>query len=217
MTRVIALSDTHHRHEHVTVPDGDLLIHAGDWSHGGEVWDTSAFLIWFAALPHANKALIAGNHDWLTANHPTLFRELLAKHAPDVTYLEDSSATIAGLKVWGSPVQPRFLDWAWNRDRGAAIRRHWDLIPDDTDLLITHGPPMGYLDWSPYDKEHCGCVDLLEAIKRVRPRVSVFGHVHGSRGEATLTHASDRCTRLYNASICNEAYSPVNPPHVITL
>ncbi len=217
MTRLIFLSDTHGRHLNVTVPPGDILVFAGDWSRWGDVADTRSFLNWFAALPHQHKVLVAGNHDQISDENPALFVELLREWAPKVHYLQDSGVTLEGLRFWGSAVTPTFMDWYHMRARGADIKRHWDMIPDGTDVLVTHGPPRGYHDWSDYGKEHCGCDDLLEAVKRVRPKVHVMGHIHGARGSSVLTHASDRCTLMFGASVCNEGYAPVNPPHVLDL
>ena len=130
---------------------------------------------------------------------------------------------VAGLRVWGSPWQPWFYDWAFNLPRGPALREKWDLIPYDTDVLITHGPPFGFLDgaarpasgWSDQDEvsvEHLGCEELRRALDRVRPRLHVFGHIHEGYGRGQLAD-----TILVNASNCDEDYRPVNAPVVIDL
>jgi Icc-related predicted phosphoesterase len=101
------------------------------------------------------------------------------------------------------------MDWAFNLQRGPALREKWALIPEGTDVLITHGPPFGILDWTARG-ERVGCEDLLEAVRRVKPRLHVFGHIHEGYGE----HEQDG-TRFVNASICTEAYQPTNAPIVV--
>ena len=92
-------------------------------------------------------------------------------------YLCDESLTLDGVKFYGSPWQPRFFDWAFNKDRGAPLKAIWDKIPLDTDVLITHGPPHGILDLT-FDKIKAGCEELLLAVQRIKPKVHVFGHIH---------------------------------------
>jgi len=100
----------------------------------------------------------------------------------DIIYLNDTGTTIEGLKIWGSPVQPEFFNWAFNRERGEDICKHWDLIPDDTDILITHGPAFGILD-RVLEGEYVGCSDLLKKIKQIKPKIHAFGHIHEAYGQ----------------------------------
>ncbi len=132
--------------------------------------------------------------------------------SPSVTYLEDSGCTIEGIKLWGSPVTPTFFDWHFNRDRGAVISKHWDLIPDDIDILITHGPVKGVLDLT-YDGRRDGDEDLLRAIERVRPHYHIAGHFHLEGGQ---TRAVNGTTHI-NASVCDERYHPVHEPVVFEI
>lgn len=219
MTKATFISDTHGRHDHVKISPCDLLVHSGDCTYNAGRASLREFLQWLERQPAPIKILIAGNHDWAFEKWPDLARAMVKEVAPSVIYLQDSAAEVYGLKVWGSPVSPRFFDWAFNRDRGADIKRHWDMIPDDTDLLVTHGPPKGFGDWSPIDKIHAGDDDLLEAIKRVRPAIHACGHFHGGNGMRELKHdeAGASVTLLINASICDEGYHPVNQPITITL
>ncbi len=221
MPKLVLISDTHGHHEHVRVPPGDLLIHAGDFTRNDQGRkEFREFLQWLERQPCPRKVLVSGNHDSQTERFPDLARQMIAEYAPSVTYLRDSGVEIDGLKLWGSPYTPTFYQWFNMRDRGEAIKRHWDLIPDDTDVLITHGPPKmiaGKLDWTSFGKEHCGCADLMDAILRVKPTIWCGGHVHGGYGIETLVHADGSKSTLYNASICNEAYRPVNQPWVVNL
>ncbi len=215
--RIVAISDTHGLYRELgTLPAGDLLIHSGDWVADSDYISTRDFLIWFGAQPHQHKVLVPGNHDlWVEANLPQ-FLTLLAQVAPDVTYLNDEGTDIEGLKVWGSGYTCRFYDWAFNVDRGPAIQAHWDLIPIDTDILISHGPPMGILDVTTYGKGgHYGCANLATTIReRLKSlKLVTFGHFHGPGGQ---TEIHDGVTYV-NASVVNERYQLTNQPVVIDL
>src|SRR4030095_16002792 len=141
MIRIVAVSDTHSRHQSVEVPDGDLLIHAGDATMQGTAEEITEFNRRLGTLPHRRKVFCAGNHDWLFERTPNLARRLLT----NARYLEDELIEVMGLRLYASPWQPRYFDWAFNLDRGAEIRRKWGLIPEGLDLLVTHGPPAGIL------------------------------------------------------------------------
>jgi hypothetical protein len=226
--KIVALSDTHAQHRDVTVPDGDVLLFAGDLMTCGRRFnEVVSFADWFMKQPHKYKILVAGNHDRLfESNQPLCLGEF--RNRGNLLYLKDSGTTIDGVKFWGSPYQPWFYDWAFNVHRGAPIKKHWDLIPNDTDVLITHGPPYGILDqaiptrlesnWSSklivHPSEHCGCEELLEAVKRVQPRLHFFGHIHGSYG---MDIPAGYSTAFHNVSICDEQYNPTNEPIVIDL
>jgi Icc-related predicted phosphoesterase len=140
--------------------------------------------------------------------HPGAARELLT----NAIYLENSGTELAGLKIWGSPVQPEFNNWAFNVARGAAIRRYWQMIPASTDVLITHGPPYGILDTAHPTTAHLGCEELAEAVQQTRPRLHVFGHIHGGYGTAKANG-----TQFVNASVVDEAYHLVNAPQVFEI
>jgi len=116
--------------------------------------------------------------------------------------------TVAGIKFYGSPWQPWFYDWAFNLKRRTEIRAKWDLIPLDTEVLITHGPPYGILDRTTRG-ERVGCEELLEAIKQIRPRLHVFGHIH----EAYGIRSNDDISYI-NGSNCDVRFRLVNPPIV---
>ena len=207
MTRIVCISDTHDRLAEMTVPDGDVLVHAGDFSGRGKVEQVRRFAEEIHALPHEHKVVIAGNHDFLFEEEPELARELLGP----LHYLRDSGVEIAGLRFWGSPWQPAFFNWAFNLPRGPALAERWALIPDDTDVLITHGPPKGVLD-RVHDGHRVGCADLSRALQRVRPRLHVFGHIHEAYGEEEIEG-----THYVNASSCDLAYRPTQPAIVIDL
>jgi predicted phosphohydrolase len=207
--KVVAISDTHCRHKSVKLPKGDLLIHAGDISYKGQRTEVADFLQWFAQQPFAQKIFIAGNHDFYFEK--AYAGDLKAIVPEGVVYLQDSGVVIDGIHIWGTPVTPWFYDWAFNRHRGGAISKHWNLIPPETNLLITHGPAFGILD-TVLNGSHVGDKDLLKRVQEIKPAAHVFGHVHESYGR--LKKGS---TRFINASVLNEKYELVNPPVVFDL
>lgn len=211
MARLVLLSDTHGLHRKVDVPKGDILIHAGDFMNSGLYPNEArSFAEWWNDLDFDQKILIGGNHDRLLEKHP----EEVIPMFHNTHYLQDSGVGLFGLKFWGSPYTPKFFDWAFMRNRGEDIKKHWDLIPKDTDVLITHGPPFGILDQATPNSEHVGCEELQDAIHQIKPKLCIFGHIHGSYGQ---TYTALGYTMLVNASQVNEAYNIVNEPIVINL
>lgn len=176
--RIVAVADTHLYHDELAVPDGDVFVHAGDMCRGGDLDELALAAAWIRSLPHPTKIVVAGNHDWAFA----LDRErAVGLLGPGITYLEDSGAIVDGVRFWGSPWQPSFNDWAYNLPRGERLRERWALIPPSTDVLITHGPPLGIGDRGPVGGR-AGCADLLARVQEVRPRLHLFGHIHQDGG-----------------------------------
>lgn len=204
-TRIVCLSDTHSLHDELVVPDGDILLHAGDFTRRGTPPEIERFAQFLARMPHAHKVIVAGNHDFLLQSDRDMASELLG----DVTYLQDAGATIAGLRIWGSPWQPWFHDWAFNLPRGAQLADRWALIPDAIDVLITHGPPLGILDRTSRGAA-VGCEELRTARERIRPKLHLFGHIHEAYGVS-----QEAAILSVNACNCDLGYRPVNPPIVI--
>lgn len=200
--RIVAISDTHDMHDSLTIPDGDVLLHAGDLTDAGTLEDLERVNDFFGSLPHAVKLVVAGNHDSCLEEAPQAARAVLT----NCTYLQDEAFVWQGVKFYGSPWHPTFPNMAFNLDPGPAIRQKWDLIPPDTDVLITHGPPYGHRDRNLAGYEQ-GCHDLLAAVLRVRPALHIFGHIHEGRGivrRQGITFA--------NASSCDISYAPIHPP-----
>ena len=219
------MSDTHTYGRRIAIPDGDVLIHAGDLTFHGDEAEISEALAWLASLPHRHKVFVAGNHGWFfDPNMPSSFRgrrlerhrsvEALLADFPTLTYLQDSAVTIAGFNVWGSPWQPNFYDWAFNfphGDYGVAAARHtWAAIPDDTHVLITHGPPLGILDtvYSQTGDTRAGDRELRDRVCALRElRLHVFGHLHESYGRFEEAAANDRPMRTFvNAAVNTRQY-----------
>lgn len=202
--RLILVSDTHCRHR-FEVPEGDILLHAGGLTGHGSLSDVRRVNRWLEGLPHRHKVVIAGNHDFCFEREPEAARaEITAAH-----YLQDEALELEGIKIYGSPWQPRFCDWAFNLDRGPALARVWARIPEDTDVLITHGPPAGQGDRT-FDGRGVGCADLAERLSIVRPRLHLFGHIHEAFGVTRDEH-----TTYVNASICDLHYQSVREPVVL--
>lgn len=205
--RVVCLSDTHGHHGALEIPDGDLFVHAGDFTKRGTLAEVAAFDAFLAELPHPHKLVVAGNHDFLFERSPSLARATLT-HA---TYLEHATAEVCGLRVFGSPWQPWFHDWAFNLRRGAPLRERWAAVPEGLDLLITHTPPHGVLDHVARAGP-VGCEELRQALPRLRPRFHVFGHIHEGYGRAEVDGV-----HCVNASICDLSYHPANAPVVLEI
>ncbi len=207
--KIVIISDTHNFHYRVDLPDGDLIIHCGDLTGMGTKPEVANFIDWFEKLPYQHKIFIAGNHDF-GFERETDWLEGELDHR-NFNYLHDNSIEIEGIKFYGSPYQPWFCDWAFNLKRGEACAAKWAEIPQDTDFLITHGPPEGILDKN-LEGESVGCYDLLQRVKVVKPIVHAFGHIHEGYGSKEVEE-----TLFINASTCTRAYKPTNKPVVIEL
>ena len=177
--RIVAVADTHmYEGDLGAIPDGDVFVHAGDLCRRGTLDELRTVVPWLQRLPHRYKIVIAGNHDWCFAREPDGAKQLLGA---SIIYLQDSGVSIDGVSFWGSPWQPRYRNWAFNLDRGAPLAAVWQQIPVGTEILITHGPPRGFGDRTPWPSR-AGCEDLLAAVQCVRPVVHLFGHIHTDGG-----------------------------------
>lgn len=210
--KIVLLSDTHNKLSALIdkIPEGDLLLHAGDISYLGSEEEIKLFSRSIDKISHRfTKGIVmcAGNHDFLFQTNRTLACSLLPE---SVTYLCDQETIIDGVKIYGSPWQPEFFDWAFNLPRGPALEKVWAKIPEDVDILITHGPVYGILDKCP-DGHHAGCVDLLNRVRILQPALFVHGHIHDPGGNYELLGD----TVIVNASICDERYRPVNRIRVV--
>ncbi|RSN52201.1 MULTISPECIES: metallophosphatase domain-containing protein [Actinomadura] len=178
--RIVAVADTHTYHHELDVPEGDVLVHAGDLCRRGEdLRELEDAADWMHALPHRTKVVVAGNHDRMFADAPARARAVLAERG--IVYLEDGGTEIDGVSFWGSPWQPEFNEWAFNLPRGRPLADKWALIPDGVDVLVTHGPPLGIGDAGALPGRE-GCADLRARVRRVRPRLHLFGHIHQDGG-----------------------------------
>jgi Icc-related predicted phosphoesterase len=207
---ICIISDTHNMHKQLVLPDADMIIHCGDATSMGYEYELRNFFKWYSKLSqYKYKIFIAGNHDMLFENIPTLAKGLV----PDnVIYLEDSGVEIDGFNFYGSPVQKPFGNWAFNREE-EKLALHWEAIPDNTDVLITHGPPFGIMDWSNHSKSAEGSPSLLyEVLNRIMPKVHCFGHMHEYYGTEIINE-----TTFINAAMLNDHYEVVHKPVLIEI
>jgi Icc-related predicted phosphoesterase len=183
--RLVMLSDTHGCHREVDVPGGDILIHAGDFTlFSKSLKAIEDFNDWLEELPHKYRLVVPGNHEFFLEAAPE--RRSLLSHA---TVLINEGIDIDGLRIWGSPVTPLY-GGAFGLISPEDRKRLYARISEDTDILITHGPPYGILDVAPGSSIHSGCTELLHAVLRIRPRLHVFGHIHGAGGICTTEHTT---------------------------
>lgn len=177
------ISDTHTFHDLLTVPEGiDMVIFSGDCSNPRDPFsnepEVRAFIDWYSNLPIKYKIFVAGNHDTSIERGLVSITDFTAAN---IIYLENDYVEIEGFKIFGSPLTPTFGNWAFMKNR-TTIDRSWQLIDDDVDILIVHGPPKGILDLS-YNREgeleRCGCSALKKhTLYRIKPKLMCFGHIH---------------------------------------
>jgi Icc-related predicted phosphoesterase len=206
------ISDTHNKEKYVKIPKCDLLIHSGDISSFGEKERVESFLKWFARQNATYKIFIVGNHDMSFVNKPYWLQEALAKfqeHDALNFYLENSGCEIEGIKFWGTPNYCYRPNHAFHTDRGADLVEVYSKIPFDTDVLITHGPPYGKLDYVLNAHQYIGSEELRYAVKKIKPKFHLFGHIHECYGRDW-----DESTIYLNGSTCTTGYEPINQPHV---
>lgn len=220
------ISDLHG--DYPVLEGGDLLICAGDCTAADKVLQWMEFFEWFKAQKYTHKLLVAGNHDgFLERCDSSAQSKIEAEEKgaviedPGFEYLCDSGVEIEGLKIWGSPWTPRFYDWHFMLERGERIRQKWALIPEDTDILVTHGPAFGVLDaarrFFPHSSENIGCRDLAERIKQLKKlKLHVFGHIHEAHGTQKVVCGTKEYVSV-NASLMNREYESVNKPTRIVL
>lgn len=203
--KIVHLSDTHCQIHKIKIPDADLLIISGDATFRGSIQELSEFnahLGWLKSKFKHGIIFVPGNHDWLFERNEPLARTIVS----NATVLINQEITIEGIKFYGSPVTPEFHSWAFNVNRGPEIREYWDLIPNDTRVLITHGPPLGILDKCP-NGDLAGCEELTKRIHELKQLTHhLFGHIHLGYGQRV-----ENGVLYINGSNCTEAYKPTNP------
>lgn len=204
--RLVLLSDTHELHREIEVPHGDILIHAGDFTlFSRSLSAIEDFNAWLGELPH-RSIVIPGNHEYFLEADESR-RSLLS----NAIVLINESVEIEGLRIWGSPATPLY-GGAFGLSSPEDRKRLFAQIPGNTDVLVTHGPPYGIFDSASNHASHAGCPELLEAVMRVRPRLHVFGHVHGAYGISETEH-----TVFVNAALAGRYGDLVHPPMVLKM
>lgn len=212
--RITFLSDTHTKHDKLNgfLPGGDILLHSGDLTGRGYITEIENFMKWYDNINNYDtKVFIAGNHDFGFQDDNEKLRGLLTGYKT-IDYLEDELMMVGEeyetmIKIWGTPWQPEFHNWAFNLPRGEKLKEKWDMIPLNTDILITHGPPMGKLDYVRYDNVNVGCEELMKRVEEIKPKIHVFGHIHEGYG-----YVFDGNTHYINAAVLNGRYEFRNKP-----
>ncbi len=221
MTRIIGISDTHNQHSKLTIPECDLLISAGDWSYQGKFTEVEDFAKWLNIQPAHNIVICPGNHElYFEKMYPESLNWIL-DHCPRAKVLIHNAIEIDGIKIFGSGWSPYFCDWAYNGARNQSekdlyhkplMKDLWAQIPDDTELLITHSPPYGILDYAP-QCGNVGCKDLFIRTQELKNlKAHLYGHIHYSYSIKEFNGV-----KYYNLSNCTESYNCINPPTVIDL
>ena len=205
--KIVCISDTHEQHHKLgKLPDGDVLIHAGDLTGAGKYPALMAAADWLRSQPHEYKIVIAGNHDWDLERNPEGAKDIFF----DLIYLNQTAHMVKGLKVYGTPWSPSFNDWAFNATAVQATH-HAEAIPGDTNILVTHGPPHGIGDRCE-DGRRVGCPRLMERILEIKPKLVVTGHIHEDYGIFGIQGIT-----VVNASVLNAGYKLKNKPVVINI
>lgn len=186
MLKIWHIGDTHTYHELLEIPkDIDMVIFSGDCSNPRSPYSNEPevrnFIDWFSILPIKYKIFVAGNHD-SSIESKLVVKEDFTKNG--IIYLENDDVTIEGVKIWGSPHTPTFGNWSFMKQR-SKLDRVWQSIPDDTDVVIVHGPPKGMLD-STYNQNHelefCGCSALKKRVLKLpNLKLVCFGHIHNNQ------------------------------------
>lgn len=210
--KILCISDTHGQHNQLNLVDADMIIHAGDCTNQRDPYlnapELEVFYNWYKSLPYKYKVYIPGNHD-------TSFPRNLVQIPDEIIVLCHNETEIEGVKMFGSPYTPEFgQGWAYNVDR-SKIQRYWNQIPDDTDIIITHGPAKGIMDLT-YGRDNnlkqCGCGSLLHTIKEIKPKYHIFGHIHDESGifNGGILNVPKIGTTFVNASTNNLRLEVVN-------
>ena len=196
--KIIHISDTHNCHHLLKeLPEAEVIVHSGDFTMNGSEQEAIDFINWFCDLPFPHKIFISGNHD------ECLYRANIEGLDKNVHYLCNSGIEIDNVKFYGVPM---FMAECLSDFQS----RNYALIPTDIDVLITHSPPFGILDFD--DNIHYGSEDLLKYVRNISPRLHLFGHIHKQHGIS-----SNEITTFSNGAIMNEEYSKLNTPTIIEL
>ena len=209
--KICIISDTHMKHKFLSLKtyEADVLIHCGDMTGNGGMGAMTQFFEWFSNQDQfEHKICVAGNHDWIFEKNPALAKTLIPKN---VAYLQDEELVIDGVKFYGSPVQKIFCNWAFNRPE-SKLKLHWEGIPTDTDVLITHSPPYGIGDNVPWSGNQGSPSLYMEVMERIKPKIHCFGHIHEGYGMKIIEN-----TKFINASNLDGDYQCINNPFLVEI
>lgn len=207
--KLVCIADTHREEWNTKIPHGDILIHAGDFDiyDYKDLQNVKTFL---DEETHSRKIIIGGNHDFLLQTISKSYVQSVMQ-TKDIAYLENETIEIKGIKFWGSPNTRIFMNWAFMLT-AEQLKENWAQIPEDIDIVITHGPPFGILDQATETGTHLGCPFLRARIKEIKPKYHIFGHIHGGYGVYQDEH-----TTYINCSLLDEEYELINDPIVVEI
>lgn len=221
--KIVIISDTHNLHKKLFIPDGDMIIHCGDFTSVGYEHEIESFVNWFEKLDFKYKILIAGNHEitldyefyeqnWKNFHKKKANTEKIKKMIEEnenFIYLKDNFVIVEGIKIYGSPYTlDSNLGWAFPLFGDHDANEKWSQIPNDIDILVTHTPPEGILDF--YQK-HLGCdILLVHVVDRIKPIFHCFGHIHSCSGIIEKNNIT-----FVNASVLDEGYKVHYQPKII--
>lgn len=214
--KICCISDTHGIHHAIDLKPyrANILVHAGDWTKGRDnnFVETYDFLDWFSEQPYKHKLLIAGNHEVTVENNQKEFEEILEAY-PEITYLNNSSVTIEGINFFGSPYSNEFCGWAF-MGNDSELSKIWNGIPEDTNILVTHGPAYGVNDLvsNAFGRDpHVGSKSLsIRKAELPNLKAHISGHIHEAYNQQVIADVLHICP-----SILNERYQHVNSPIII--
>lgn len=218
-------SDSHGFHDEFELPEVDIAICAGDMTLRGKKKEVESFFAWYQRQPAKHKITIAGNHDyWFDVSHKKSEcygqdKSIALSIVPDdIIYLQDSMIEIEGVKIWGSPVTPWFHNWAFNMMPEDLVD-YWKIIPDEADIVVTHGPPANTKLDLCRTGHRAGCPSLMHRLLDIRPKIHAFGHIHEGQGMDDWNipddEGNEKIIRLINCSVVNLQYYVVHKPFVI--
>jgi len=186
-----------------------MLIHSGD-SDINSLFELKDFIKWFSSLNIEDCIYVAGNHDFFIEKNYNFCKNFFEEN--NIIYLQNDLVKIKGLRIYGSPTTPTFYNWAFMYSRGEQIAEEWRRIPDNLDILITHGPPNGILDLTRRSLEHAGCEELLKKVQLTKPSYHLFGHIHEGYGR----YETEDTIFLNSAMVCDR-YEEIRKPQVFTI
>lgn len=210
IVKLAVVSDTHRHHNSIKqFPPADVFIHCGDATDSGNIHEFTNFANWLSRVPYHIKLFIPGNHDWLCEKQPGMARALIREASG--TYLDNEEVMINDFLFYGTPDQPMFCNWAFNKTKEEMVRSY-SHIPDKTDVLVSHCCPYGILDgvmrWSMMTQqpvqEPSGSLELLERVSAIRPKLHLFGHIHEYPGQSLVAGP----TTFFNASMKHNQTEP---------
>lgn len=219
--KVVAISDTHNRHNKITIPKCDILIHCGDSTGLGHRKEVVNFAQWFEEQPATHKIFVPGNHELDFEKQLPDSKLWFTEHCPSGILLMHEQVEVEGLKIFGTSYTPQFYNWAFMCERGEDIRKKWEVVPEGLDILISHGMPYGILDTvDAIDLDgipflhNAGCVDLRTEVRdRIKPKLFFGGHLHKSGGKSVTIGD----TIFHNSAICNDEYEANNPLTIVEI